>query len=169
MPFQNKVNLCNPAGWPGGFASVNPRVSVFVGGPSNDSVFGAGEGGVQAGTFVWFNETDNTLDNKGTGAPDGFVANEWQGLITQYLEEYSMMIPQGFMITAYSEGEFFVQLAEDATAVVRKDPVFVDPTTGKVVDSAATGAVQTNYKYARSANAGELTVISSWVQGKDKK
>lgn len=160
MPFQTKVNLSNPIGWPGGFASVNPRVTVFVGGASNDNVFGAGDGGVLAGTFVWFNETDNTLDNKGTGAPDGFVANEWQGIIPRYLQENSMMIPEGFMITAYSEGEFFVAAPSD---VKRKAFVFVDPTSGAVVDSTATDAVQTNYKYANTAENGDIVAISSWV------
>lgn len=160
MPFQTKVNLNNPIGWPGGFASVNPRVTVFVGGASNDNVFGAGDGGVLAGTFVWLNETNNTLDNKGTGAPDGFVANEWQGLITEYLQEDTMMIPKGFMITAYSEGEFFVAAPGD---VKRKDFVFVDPKSGTVVDSTATDAVQTNYKYAKTAENGDIVAISSWV------
>lgn len=160
MSFQTKVNECNPIGWAGSFISVNPRVTVFVGGASNESVFGAGDGGVLAGTFVWFNETDNTLDNKGTGTPDGFVANEWQGLITRYLEEDSMMIPKGYMITAYSEGEFFVTAPSD---VKRKGPVFVDPTSGIVVDSTATGAVKTNYKYAKTADNGGIVAISSWV------
>lgn len=163
MPFQTKVNLGNPSGWHGGIASTNTKISVFTGGAFNEEAFGAGSGGVNAGTFVWFNETDNTLDNTGTGKPAGFVANEMQGLITHYLQENSMLIPQGFMVTACSKGEFFVQIPQDASTVKRLDSVYVDPKTGAITDITTTGAIETDFKYAKNADAGDLVVISSWL------
>ncbi|CAI3933531.1 structural cement protein Gp24 [Commensalibacter communis] len=163
MPFQNKINIGNPIGFNGGFASSNPKGTVFTGGAFNESAFSAGEGGVKSGSFVWYNGTNNTFDNKGTGTPDGFVAKEQQGIITRYLEESSEIIPEGFMVTAYELGEFFVLLPDNMGAVTRKSVVYVDPNTGAITDSSSTGAVKAKYKYAKDAMPGQLVAISSWI------
>lgn len=177
MTFQNKVNLEPAKGWYGDFASSNVRVS-FLGDSQAEEVlvvngdtegffmlkgayYQAGEGGIQAGSFVWVDEDTHTIVNKGKDSPAGFVGRELTGVPAQYLQEASMTIPAGFMVTVYAKGEFLVQLPADATAVKRGDIVSVDPTTGAVI--VGDGGVATTYKYASSAKGGDLVAISAWI------
>lgn len=180
MTFQQTVNLGLAKGWHGDFASSNVRVS-FLGDPQAEEVlvvngdiqgyfmlkgayYQVGEGGIQAGSFVWVDEETNTIVNKSEAnppiSPAGFVGRELTGVPAQYLEEASMTIPAGFMVTVYAKGEFLVALPADAAAVQRGEFVNVDVTTGAVVVGSGTA---TKYKYVSSAKGGDLVAISAWI------
>ncbi|CAI3956189.1 unnamed protein product [Commensalibacter communis] len=156
MSFQNKVNLEPAKGWHGDFASTNVRVSLL-----GDGCFQAGANGVQAGSFVWVDEATQTVVNTGEGVPAGFVGRELTGVPAQYLEEASMNIPEGFMVTVYEKGEFLVALPEGKDAVKRGDTVCVDVSTGAVTVKG--NILPTTYKYVSSAKGGDLVAISAWI------
>ena len=122
MPFQNRVNLQNPYAVAGDFASANPRASALAG-PGG---FVAGPAGVTVGKFAWalpsaLADTDATIvTNFGQGGlkPTGFVGRqEASALITQYLQEYNNLIPQGFGVTVFSAGDFFATVNGAAATV----------------------------------------------------
>ncbi|MDI2091674.1 structural cement protein Gp24 [Commensalibacter oyaizuii] len=157
MSFQSKVNLVPAKGWHGDFASTNVRVSLL-----NNGYYQAGEEGILAGSFVWVDEETNTVSNKGTGSPDGFVARELTGIPGQYLEEHSMKIPSGFMVSVFEKGEFLIMLPKEVSEVKRGDVVNVSTSTG-AVSLGGSKSVQTAYKYVASAKSGEIVAISAWI------
>jgi hypothetical protein len=121
MPFPNQVNVQPGPAVEGDFASTNPRYTVDAG-PGG---LVAGPAGVTVGRFAWVSDltidTDNapaTANNFGTGMPAGFVHREQQGLNTTYLAEASMVVPQGFPITLFNGGDFWVKNAGTTQALV---------------------------------------------------
>lgn len=101
--FQTAVNLYNPLAVAGDFASSNPRATVLA----EEGALVAGPGGVTVGKFAWV--SNGVVTNYATHAngPDGFVHRDQQGLITQYLQDASMLIPQGFPVVLHNAGDFF--------------------------------------------------------------
>lgn len=163
MGFQNKINLKPAIGWHGDFASVNPRVSLLSNDENQNGAYQVGDGGVKAGSFVWVDAGGVTVSNSGSGSPDGFVGREMTGITVQYLQENSMAIPKGFMVTVYERGEFYVELPVTFDSVTRKAVVYVSSKTGDVIASTDPDAVATNYKYAGNAQGGDLVKISAWI------
>ncbi len=120
MPFPNQVQIQPAAAVQGDFASTNPRASVLAG-PGG---LVAGASGVVIARFGWvsFTQIDNDnapaiVNNFGAGMPTGIVHREQQGLITSYLAESSMTIPQGFPVTLFNGGDFFVRNAGASIAL----------------------------------------------------
>ncbi len=153
MSFQTHMNIDPPQAWPGDFASANPRYTTI-----------GGEGACRAGaaltaaTFGWLQSDGVTVLNSGTTTPDGFIRRGGQGNIPNYLGNSSMSIPKGFMVTVFPSGDFWVKSAGAAT---RGASVYCDA-TGAIADSAATGAIKTNFIYATAATAaGEMVVITA--------
>lgn len=106
--FQTQVNLQPAPAVEGDFASANPRTSVLAG----PGALVADVGGCVVGRFAWVDDTTYGLaSNTGYGLPDGFVGRSMQALITTFLAETSMVIPQGLMVTLFNEGEFWVKNA----------------------------------------------------------
>lgn len=112
MPFPNQVNVQPAPAVVGDFCDTNPRTSVDAG-PGG---LVAGPGGVTVGRFAWATyglaDADNapaSVTNNGTGPVTGFVHREQQALITQYLQESSMLIPAGFPVTLMNGGGFWVK------------------------------------------------------------
>lgn len=159
MPFQSNINMSQPQGWHGDFATINSRVTAY----GTDGAYQAGSKGINAGSFVWVDDTDLIAQNSGSGAPAGFVGRDLSGLITQYINEHSSLIPEGFMVTIYEKGEFLVVLPAEISAIKRGDVVYTDTATGQVTISDSKTAVETTYKYAASAKGGEMVAISSWI------
>lgn len=114
MPFPNQVNVQPGVAVEGDFCDTNPRYTVDAG-PGGMI---AGPAGVVVGRFAWATalsiDTDNTpvsVSNFGTGLPTGFVHREQQGLNTTYLAEAAMTVPQGFPVTLFNAGGFWVRNA----------------------------------------------------------
>jgi hypothetical protein len=138
MGFQSQVKSLQGIGVEGDFASANPRYSAIAG-PGG---FVAGAAGVRIGYFCWgappidLDGTDQIINSFGTGQPMGFVHREQQALITAFLAGSTMVIPQGFMVTVFSDGEFIVvnNGAGEATPGMK---AYADYATGKISFAAA--------------------------------
>jgi len=120
MPFPSQVNVQPAPAVAGDFASTNPRAAVLAG-PGG---LVTGPAGVTVGRFAWATDLQIDADsapasvsNFGTNLPTGFVHREQQGLITTFLAESSMVIPQGFPVTLMNAGDFWAINAGATTAL----------------------------------------------------
>lgn len=158
MPFQTAVhNDPNPA-VAGDFASANPRASVVAG----PGAFVAGSGGANIGLFAWA-DANGLVTNAGSGVPTGFIHRDLQGLITAWLAEASMNIPQGLPVTLMSAGDFWAKTLTTATVGQK---VFASNTDG-TVKTGATGATiagytETKWYVGSAAAANDLIKITTW-------
>ena len=129
--FPNQVNVQPSPAVEGDFCTTNPRYSVIAG-PGG---LVAGSPGVTIGRFVWFtnsyfdiDDTSQQVANTFGGTPGnltnlgasvaGFVGRAQQGLITTYLQAAGMLIPTGFPVTVFSNGDFWVKNAGTGEAIV---------------------------------------------------
>lgn len=156
MGFQTTVNSQPAPAVSGDFASQNPRANVLA--AAGQLV--APAGGLIVGHFAFVNPADGTVHQGYTsGYQIGFLARNSQGLITTFLADSSQVVPQGFMVTLFDEGEFYTTFAvAGPTAGV---PVYANTTDGSAQVS-ATGGVLTNFLLRSEPLAGELGIISSW-------
>lgn len=141
--FQTAVSVQPAAAIAGDFASANPRYSVIAG-PGG---LVAGSGGLTVGRFAWWqtapvdtNGTPIIVNNFGAGLPTGIVPRRQQGLITTYLAASSMVIPQGFGVTLFRGGDFWVK-NEGATEALVGMKAFANLATGAISFAAAAAAV----------------------------
>lgn len=121
--FQTGVNLYNPIGVEGGFASANPRATALTPGLDSNGIqisgFIAGPQGVIIGNFAWLAADGVTVNSFATGnvKPTGFVHRDQQGLNTAYLQAAGAFIPPGFPVTLMVEGDFFDFIVGGSAAV----------------------------------------------------
>ena len=164
MPFQTgTVQLQQPSGVAGDFASANPRNAVVAG----EAALVAGATGVTVGLFAWATAA-GLVSNAGSGKPTGFVhRRQGAALISTYLAESSMLIPQGFEVTLMSTGDYYAINTVTTAAVGNK--VFASLTTGAIQTGAAgatiSGFIETDFTVGRhpiggTGAAGELIIIS---------
>lgn len=132
--FQSQVGIVQAPAVEGDFCDHNYRATVDAG-PGG---LVAGALGVVVGRFVWADSTyldpDNAptiVNNYGVGIPVGFVHREQQALITTYLAEASMVIPQGFGLTAFRKGGFWAKNA-GTTQALRGQKAYAILGTGQV-------------------------------------
>jgi hypothetical protein len=115
--FQTRVNLYNPLGVEGDFASANPRATALT---PDGGAFVAGPGGVTVGKFAWVAPDGRTVNSFGESgvAPSGFIHRDQQGLLTQYLQAAGMLIPPGFPVTLMVAGDFLAKNAGTSSSTV---------------------------------------------------
>lgn len=158
MGFQKTINIQPAPAVEGDFASANPRASVLAG----EGAFIADAVGVTVGRFAWADATGK-VKNAGSGAPTGFVHREQQALITEWLGETSMLVPEGLPITLHNEGDFWVKTLTVATIGQK---VYASLTTGDVKTDAAgatvAGYIETRWSVKSAGAVGELIKISTW-------
>ena len=162
MPFQTSVNTSLAHGVAGDLAEHNPRSSVL----SGPGGIVAGAAGVTVGRFAWLSPSRIDGDNApaiansfGSGAVAGFVGRSFNALLTTFLAEASMLIPQGFGVTLFSEGSFFAK-NEGSTQALKGQKAYADLATGKI-SFAATGSASTASGSASSIAAGSASVTGS--------
>lgn len=161
MPgFQTSVGVLPAPAVEGDFASANPRATVLAG-PGG---LVAGDAGVRIGYFAWASMEDLDADGAaaivnsfGSGAPTGFVHREQQGLITTFLQESGMLIPQGFPVTLHNDGDFWVT-NNGATYARVGQKAYADVETG-AVSFAATGTPGT------ASVTGAISAQTAQVEG----
>jgi hypothetical protein len=142
MSFPNSVNITQAPALPGDFASANPRHAA----PGNVGAWVAGSGGVAVGSFAWgdLTSTDSVVTNAGSGVPTGFVARSFgEAMITTYLAENGLTIPQGFPVPLYVGGDFWVKNTGSSAAAINSK-AYASNTTG-AVQFAATGQTISGY------------------------
>jgi hypothetical protein len=158
MGFQKTINIQPAPAVEGDFASANPRASVLAG----PNALITGTGGVTVGRFAWA-DAGGVVTNAGSGAPTGFVHREQQALITEWLGEATMLVPEGQIITLHNEGDFWVKTLTVATVGQK---VFASLTTGETKTDAAgatvAGYVETPWKVGSAGAANELIKITTW-------
>lgn len=157
--FQKQVNLTPALAVAGDFASSNPRATVLAG----EGGLVAGATGVTVGKFAWVDSDGITTYSRGTSgvAPDGFVHREMQALITAYLAESSMVIPQGFPVTLHNEGDFWA-INSGPSACVKDQAVYATYADGSITTgSAATAAAATGAIGATFTATGSGTNLTT--------
>jgi hypothetical protein len=123
MSFQKVVNLVQAPGVLGDFASTNPFSSVT----SAPGGLVAPEGGLTVGNFFWVGPAGQTSQSYVSGWQIAFLGRNEQALITEFLGEYTLTVPEGFMVTGFNGGDFWAYFADGATALAT---VYADETTG---------------------------------------
>lgn len=135
MGFQTGMNLYPPIGIEGGFASASNTHNVL--GDTNQFV--ADTNGVIIGRFAWVDYAAFTatvakpadLTNKAIG----FVGRGSNyGVNFNVLSQASMVIPQGYGVTLFDRGDFWVKTT---TAAAIGQAVFASDTTGEIATGAA--------------------------------
>lgn len=166
MTFQKQVQIYPPVGNEGAIASMNPLATVAAG-PGG---LVAGANGVIVGRFAWNTYPvaggPGQASNACSGAPrkpDGFICNEQQGLITQWLGTNSLGVPNGYMVTEHVRGDFWA-VSEMAEAVIG-NKVFANLLSGRILPAAAgafpTNAAGTAASVTASLIAGSYTMTIS--------
>lgn len=124
--FQNHVNRLPAPGIPGGFASQNPYSTIDAG----PGKLVAGSSGTRVAAFAWI--TDGVVSSfTATGAvPRGFVANEQQALITTWLDNATLIIPEGLPVTVFDRGDFWAY--SNYSDASTDDKVFANVFTGEI-------------------------------------
>ena len=157
----------NPApGVAGDFASTNPR-AVALAGPGG---LIAGDNGLTVGLFAWttdeytdFDGAPAVANNYGTGSVAGFVHREQQGLITQYLQTATMLVPTGFPVTIMVEGDFWV-VNNGTTQAVPGQKAYANFVNGQA-SFAATASPTTGASATGSSIAAETFSVTGSIAG----
>lgn len=123
MSFQKVVNIVQAPGVTGDFASTNPFSSVL----SAAGGLVAPAGGLTVGNFFWVGPAGQTSQSFVSGWQIAFLGRNEQALITEFLGEETLVVPEGFMVVGFNGGDFFAYFADGATAGAQ---VYADETTG---------------------------------------
>jgi len=131
--FQTQVTIAPAPGEEGDFYGTNPRAIAIAGpgqfvSPNTPSPIDAGQNGLVVGHFAWC-DTDNGVVSQSyvPGYQLAFLRRGNNAIITQFLGQATMLIPQGLPITLYSQGDFWAKFAAGATP---GQLVAADPDTG---------------------------------------
>lgn len=152
MGFPRVVNVQAAPAVLGDFCDSNPRSTVDNGAGG----FVAGPNGLSVGLFAWADPTNLLLNNYGDGAPTGFIHRDQQALITAFLGEVSLTIPQGYQATAFNAGGFWAYNSGLATSAIGQS-AYANNSNGSVTfGSAPTGASVTGAIAANTATSGAI-------------
>jgi hypothetical protein len=157
--FQTRVNLYNPLGVEGDFASANPRATALT---PNGGALIAGPSGVTIGKFAWIGSDGRTVSNQGSSSvqPDGFVHRDQQGLLTEYLQAAGSIIPPGFPVTLMVRGDFLAKNA-GPSSMVRGSTLYTSYADGSVATAAGTaGSVTATLGSTNTASLGSTNTAS---------
>ena len=165
MSFQTSVTVNPGIGVPGDFASTNPRRFLVSG--STDQRMVANADGVTIGRFAILGANgvvDSTPAFAAVTASNlGFVHRViGNAAITQWLDETSMVIPEGRGVELFASGDFFAVADAVTGTPTRGAAVIWDPATGLINIGATAGAatVDTGFKLlSDSAVAGQTVII----------
>lgn len=151
MPFQTQINDYQAIGVPGDFASTNPFASVLAG----NSALVAPAGGLVVGNFFWVGPTGQTSQSFVSGWQIAFLGRNMQALITEFLQEATMVVPEGFMVTGFNGGDFLANFPAGAAV---GDYVFADPNDGTPVANTSNSAPTLGTATASAGFSGTATL-----------
>lgn len=162
MTFQTQVGVQPAPGVEGDFCSANPRYSVLAG----QNALVAGRLGAVVARFAWlsYEIIDNdgapgAVNNFGSGMPAGLIHREQQGLITRYLDEASLVVPAGMIITVMDSVELWVK-NRGATQALVGQKCYANFSDGSA-SFAAAGAPGTATSSAATIAASTFSVTGS--------
>lgn len=159
--FPTSVNRHLAPGVVGSFASMNPRANVLAG----PGAFLADDSPpVTVGYFAWGVPATGIANSDVQAASFlGFVANEGQTVITDFLGVSRLAVQAGFPVTLYSHGDFWAFVnATSGLAVAVGDPIYALAATGEpTTDSASAANPDTGYHAATAAPAAATAAAAS--------
>lgn len=160
--FQTFVNNQPPPAVVGDFASMNPR-AIALAGPGAFRADGTNSPIV--GNFAWGSPvTSLAYSIETANSVLGFVANELQTIITEFLGQSRLAVQSGFPVTLYTHGDFWAFVQGGAVAV--GDPIYADVTNGApTVDDNSGANPDTGYVAATSLAADTTAVNCSIAAG----
>lgn len=150
--FQVLVNNQPAPGVAGDFYGANPR-AVVLAGPSQ---LVAPAGGLIVGNFAWA-DLSSELVSQGYDANGqlGFLRRSDQAIITTYLGISTFVLNAGFMVTLFSQGDFWGFFAAGATPGQK---VYAAPVDGSLVAGGASAPTVSSFTGA--VTTGTLTVTA---------
>lgn len=151
MSFQTVIQNQQAPGVPGDFASTNPYSTVLGG----EGALVAPAGGLKVGNFAWVGPNGQVSQSFIAGYQIGFLGRNMQALITQFLQEATQLVPQGFMVTLFNGGDFWANF--EAGAAVG-DFVFADPNDGAPVANTTNSAPALGVGTASAGFSGTATL-----------
>jgi hypothetical protein len=134
MTFQRTVNDQQAPAVQGDFASTNPFANILAG----PGALVAPATGLIVGNFAWVGPQGQVSQSFVAGYQIGFLGRNQQALITQFLGEATMLVPEGFMVTLFNEGDFWALFPAGATV---GQNVYADPNDGTPVAGASAPAL----------------------------
>jgi hypothetical protein len=153
MGFQTTINDYQAPGQPGDFASLNPFSSVLAG----NNALVAPAGGLAVGNFFWVGPDGSTSQSFVAGWQIAFLGRNMQALITDFLGEATLVVPQGFMVTGFNGGDFYANFPAGAHV---GDYVFADPNDGTPVSNTANSAPTLGTATASAGFSGTANLAS---------
>lgn len=165
--FQTFVTQQQPPAQPGDFASQNPRAVALTSQAGSDprtpGARVAASQSVTVGYFAWLATTGLVYSGEvaaGAGAVIGFIAQELQTLITDFLGSRRVTVQAGFPVTLFTAGDFWAEVA--GLPVVPGDPIYAVLGTGQPsTDSNSGNTAPTGYVAATGAIASPTTATST--------
>jgi len=153
MGFQTTINDYQAPGQPGDFASLNPFSSVLAG----NGALVAPATGLIVGNFFWVGPQGQTSQSFVAGWQIAFLGRNMQALITEFLGEATLVVPEGFMVTGFNGGDFFANFPAGATD---GGFVFADPNDGTPVSNTTNSAPTLGTATASAGFSGTANVTN---------
>lgn len=163
MTFQASIQSQPAFAVAGDIATLNPQVSIVA----MEGQFVAATGGVNVGSFAWFDRAAGTAGYT-TTAPNmlAFVPRGLNGLITTFLAETNSLIPAGYAVQGIVDGDVWCKVTVANATAGQK--AFAKNTDGSIQPAAAgatvSGYTETQWYFTMSALIGEVAVISTRQQ-----
>ncbi len=166
--FQTFVTEQQPPAQAGDFAGVNPRATALTSqagsGARTPGARVAASQSVTVAYFAWLNPTTglvySTEAGAGSGAVIGFIGQELQTLIVDFLGSRRVTVQAGFPVTLFTAGDFWAEVA--GLPVAAGDPIYAVLLTGQpTTDSNSGNTAPTGYLAASSAPAAPTSATST--------
>lgn len=163
MPFQTVINDQQAPAVAGDFASTNPFANVLAG----PGALVAPAGGLTVGNFAWIGPQGQVSQSFVAGWQVGFLGRNEQALITEFLGEATMVVPQGFMVTLFNEGDFWANFEAGATAGqnVYADPNDGAPLAGATAPTLGTGTASAGFSGTATLNGTTTLSVTAATHG----
>lgn len=164
MPFQTVINDQQAPAVAGDFASCNPFANVLAG----PGALVAPVGGLTVGNFFWVGPQGQTSQSFVAGWQVAFLGRNEQALITVFLQEATMVVPEGFMVTGFIEGDFWANFEAGATVGqnVYADPNDGAPLSGATAPSLGSGTASAGFSgTATLVNASTTLNVTAVTHG----
>jgi hypothetical protein len=163
MPFQTVINNEPAPGVAGDFASCNPFANVLAG----PGALVSPAGGLKVGNFAWVGPQGQVSQSFVAGWQIGFLGRNEQALITEFLGEATMIVPEGFMVTLFNEGDFKANFEAGATVGhnVYADPNDGAPLSGATAPALGAGTATAGFRGTATLNGTTTLNVTAVTNG----
>src|SRR5579859_3578206 len=163
MSFQKQVNNTQAPAVQGDFASTNPFSNVLAG----PGELVAPATGLIVGNFAWVGPQGQVSQSFVAGYQIGFLGRNEQALITQFLGEQTLVVPPGFPVVLFNEGDFWAKFAAGATVGqnVYADPNDGAPLSGASAPTLGTGTATAGFSGTATLNSTTTLNVTAATHG----